>query len=350
VLKISGESYTDIDDLILSGEKYLIGYAYDEKNYKYLKWKETVSRVKQNILALGSSRILQFRENMFTSSFYNAGYTISSISEFLPFMNSIPKDNYPDILIISLDQWMFNENWDALNENQNNLQWKYEFNKRASIITVINVWTDIIKNKYGFSTLFHNSDSVKRIGLNAIVNNKGFRNDGSMHYGDQITKLINKDSTANDFNYYDTFQRIEGGNMRFEYGSEINDKALQHLDSFLAFCKTNNIHVVGFLPPFANKVNEKMEETEQYGYEKDIYPGSLPIFQKYGYELWNLTYLNTYGSDDTETLDGFHGGEVTYQKMLIYMVENGSILKEYTDITRLIKDLNHKKNDYVVYD
>ena len=160
---------------------------------------------------------------------------------------------------------------------------------------------------------------------------------------------MNNDSTANDYLYNDTYKRIAAGNNKFEYASEVNPKALFELDNLLKFCAVNNIYVVAFLPPYANKVNEKMQQSGNYSYMSKIYPAAVSIFKKYGFELWDMTLLGKYGSDDGETIDGFHGGEVTYQKMLIYMIENNSRLKDYTSLPKLQSDLNHKLNNYIVY-
>jgi hypothetical protein len=350
-LKISRENYFEIDNVVTRKKKYLIGYAYNEPNYGYLKWKEVTSKPKQNILAVGSSRILQFRANMFQSGFYNAGYTITSISEFVPFLKSIPKSKYPEILIVNLDQWMFNKRSDSLSDGNLIDKWKNSFRKNASATTLNNVWQDLLTGKYGYVSLLKTSGEkgLEKIGLNAAVHDKGFRNDGSIFYGDQITKLINNNSTANDYHYNDTYKRIAAGNNKFEYASEVNPKALFELDNFLKFCAINNIYVVGFLPPYANKVNEKMKQSGNYSYMSKIYPASVSIFKKYGFELWDMTLLSKCGSDDRETIDGFHGGEVTYQKILIYMIENNSRLKDYTSLIKLQSDLKHKLNNYIVY-
>ena len=49
-----------------------------------------------DVWALGSSRVLQFRSRMFEKSFYNAGYTMEGVGDFLPFMQSIPAEKYPE--------------------------------------------------------------------------------------------------------------------------------------------------------------------------------------------------------------------------------------------------------------
>lgn len=208
LLFVSGENYRSIDELVVTENEYLIGYAYNENNYRYLKQKELENRQSCSVIALGSSRVLQFRDKMFTKSFYNAGYTVSSISGFLPFMEcNLKKNSKPEVLLIALDQWMFNENWDSLiNYSKINRLSQASFNKSASLTTIFNVWTDLFLAKYSFEVLFSNSDFIgPKIGLNAIVNNTGFLKDGSMFYGDQINKLLLKDSTANDFGYLDTY-------------------------------------------------------------------------------------------------------------------------------------------------
>lgn len=351
-LFMSGENYKSIDNIVKSKNDYLIGYAYNESNYKYLKQIELKYRQPQHIIALGSSRILQFRDKMFEKPFYNAGYTISSISDFIPFIRSNLENKKPEILIIALDQWMFNENWDNLKDyNISSKQWNSSFNYNASAQTIFNVWSDIFSGKYGFEILVaRNKKSEKnKIGLNAIVNNQGFRKDGSIFYGIQIQKLLSNDSTANDFGYSDTYSRIKNGNRRFEYGTRVNDKAIQALSDLLQYCKRMNIYVVAILPPFADKVNLKMKESGNYDYLDSIYCKCIDLFKKYQFELWDLSNLSKYNSNDNETIDGFHGSEVAYLKMLIYMIENGSKLKQVTNIKKLKNDLNNRQNNYIVY-
>ena len=54
-------------------------------------------------------------------------------------------------------------------------------------------------------------------------------------------------------------------------------------------------------------------------------------------------------SNDSETLDGFHGGKVTYQKILIDMLKKESLLKEKYNIEELQNALKNKINRYMVY-
>lgn len=351
-LYFSGENFKRIDTYISSDKNYLIGYAYNQENYRFLKQIELQNKDSISIIALGSSRVLQFRQQMFNQPFYNAGYTISSIADFLPFVEFHLKNKKPNILIIGLDQWMFNEDWDDLaNYSNTNEPKDYSFKYKPTIKTLFSVWFDIISRKYGVEILKNDlkNSNLSKIGLNAIVNNKGFKKDGSFYYGDQIEKLIKKDSTVDDFEYFDTYSRIAKGNRRFQFGENINSKSLEALNDFLTYCKSRDIYIVAFLPPYANAVNLKMKQTGKYTYLNQIYPEANKLFEKFNFELWDLSDLNTFNSNDSETIDGFHGGEVSYLKMLIYMIEYGSSLSTVCDIQKLKLDLENKENNYTVY-
>jgi len=349
VLIISKENFFKIDEIISSKKKYIIGYVYNEANYIYLKLKYLNLNERKDILALGSSRVLQFRENMFDSSFYNAGYTIVGVSDFKLFLDNVPKQKYPKYMIIGLDQWMFNKKANYYNNNSIN-SWKNSLNFFPKPESYFNIYKDLITKKYSFITLADN-DSINKIGLNAKINNNGFTNDGSMLYGQQINKLLNNDITANDYNYEDTYYEIDRikNKGRFAYGDSVDNIALLELTELLEFCNLNKIKVIAFFPPFADKVYQKLSENGNYNYLNELSYKIKPLFDKYGFELYNFPTVSSCGSSDSETIDGFHGGEVTYQRILLRMLESGSTLNEVADINRIKKDLLNRKNNYQIY-
>ena len=352
ILKKSKENFYNIDNVIDGKEKYIVGYKYDEAHYKYLKYQSILKKENTDVLVLGSSRVLQFRKEMFEKSFYNAGFTIKTIEDFSNFIKIIPKDNLPSYLIIGLDQWMFNESWgnSMIKEFEES---SYNKNQTTDFMSGFKNSSKVYKDFYSNNINFENfkiRNKYLPIGLNALINNAGFRNDGSMQYGSQIEKLVRNDSTAEDYNYKDTFNRIEKGNRRFEYGEKTYDKSILILDEFLFFCKNNNIKVIGILPPFADKVYDRMVASNNYQYIDKIFPAIKPIFEKYNFELYEYNSAKSCNSSDMETVDGFHGGEKTYQKILIDILEHSSALNEVCDLKKLKKDLDISINNYVVYD
>jgi hypothetical protein len=72
-------------------------------NYK----RHMLNSTESKIIALGSSRIMQFRANMFLDSFYNTGGVMGSINSGSLVIEDIIKQN-PEIIFISIDPWWFN--------------------------------------------------------------------------------------------------------------------------------------------------------------------------------------------------------------------------------------------------
>lgn len=342
VLYRSGENFYNPDHIIASGRNYLIGYAYNDSNYRYLKWKTMATQKRRSIVVLGSSRVLQFRKNMFSTDFYNAGYAVSGVRDFKLFLQSIPKEKYPDYLLINLDQWMFNPAWDSSSGKMEKDIWRQAFNKNPDLSVLNIAWKDLFIGKYALTV---KPKTANCVGLNAVVNRKGFRSDGSLDYGRQISEQM-KDTVGH---YDDTYNRIAEGVRRFEFSENLNPKAVSELKKLLEFCKSNEIEVVAFIPPLGDAVYKKMEASGKYRYIEKIYPTINPLFKKYGFELYNFPTVSSCGSNDNETIDGFHGGEVTALKILLKMVESGSILRKITNPEQLKSDLQHPINRYQVY-
>src|SRR5579871_4488684 len=86
----------------------LFGRAYRDN---FVAYKITSARLrKPEILALGSSRVLQFRAPLFNkkrSAFYNAGSAGPSLAAELDFLNHLGDGGLPKVLILGLDQEWF---------------------------------------------------------------------------------------------------------------------------------------------------------------------------------------------------------------------------------------------------
>lgn len=349
ILWSTGENFKKIEPVLDAKKRYLIGYAYNESNYQFLKWHKLTHDPKYKVIALGSSRVLQFRSQMFDSSFYNAGFTITGIKDFKGFLESIPQKKYPDYLIIALDHWMFNKNYDDLKESVSKEKWSESFKRYPSFQILLNIYSDLFKGKYSIDILNKKSEVLK-IGLNAVLNSKGFRNDGSFYYGSQITKLLNNDSTVEDYLYRDTFESIQKGDRNFVYGDGINQNAVRELELFLMFCQSRNIQVIAVLPPFAEKVLNLLSSSGHFKYMDNIFGSLKPVFDKYQFELFDYSSITSCKSNDNETFDGFHGSEMTYVKLLIDILSKNSSLNKVTDTDRLRKEMNNPVNRYVVYE
>lgn len=352
ILYSTKEYFFDLEKINTKEKKYLIGYYYNENNYNRIKYNNIIQNERRDIIVLGSSRVLEFRSNMFNGSFYNAGFTIKGLADFEAFLKLIPQNKLPKYLIIGLDQWMFNKSYDSLEINDfhevkseldNSLiNYKEGLNQFKLVYKdIYKIWIDQFR--------LANANDITPIGLNAKFNNTGFRNDGSMQYGLQIEKLLIGDPSAEDYNYNDTFERIKNGNNRFEYSNSMNMETIPILVSLLKFCNNNRIKVIGFLPPFADAVFKIMEKSNNYLYINELLPNIEPVFKKHSAEIYQFNSMKEFYSSDLETLDGFHGSEKAYLRILIEMINRGSILNKVCQVDQLKRDVIKSTNNYVVY-
>jgi len=333
------KEYISLDEGIKLQNKYeeiIFGKAYSDENSLYKL--KLVSSTSCDILSLGTSRVMQLRDHFFNKSFCNAGGAIYNIKDATEFLNNTNKDNYPELLLLGLDHNFFHKNWD--DERQNFV----EANKFFILNTnLLNIYLDFFKNKTDLEKL--SADTSKNIGLYAIMKGTGFRNDGSYFYKDIITKnestIIRISQTMN------AVKKTYGAD-RFVKNVSFNNNAIKELDDLLAYCSDNNIPVIGFLPPFAKEVwLEINNNKENYQYMFEIYNASFPHFEKYDFEFYDYSDLSKINASNCEVIDGYHGSEKAYLRMLINMVEKSSILGAYVDTTYLKNKLKKSEGCFL---
>jgi hypothetical protein len=345
VISYSGE-FTTVNEVIdkqKNSEIILYGLAYSDPT-PYYKLKSVIDR-NPRIIALGTSRVMQFRSEFFLANtdFYNAGGGVRRVENLNLFLDNIPSGKEPEIIILGLDQNFFNPNWKDFLEENNKL---YTFSKRIDIFS--NSWRkiyfDYYNGKFSINKILEKENGS--IGLNAIMNNRGFRNDGSYEYGN----LINEFNSDNNSKLKGYFSLIKNEGSRFEYSNKISDNSLYELDRFLRRCKERNIYVIGFLPPYAHEIYLEIERMKiEYEYFFELEPTLNPIFKKYGYNIYNFSDLNSTGADACEVIDGTHASDKAYLRLFILLAENEEALKNETNISRLKFELNNSNSCYSVF-
>lgn len=195
-------------------------------------------------------------------------------------------------MIIGLDQWTFNENYNQRNNNS------FKLNR----LNLPFLFFDKIKKINGISL----------IGQKSITNFSGFRADGSYFDG---KRFLVSEFEKEDYLFKNTFDRIEKGNKKFEYGNNVDLIQLLLLENILKFCKENDIQVYGFSSPFAPSVIKKMK-TGKYNYSYINKSSQLIkyLFRDYDYNYKDFTDYNLF--DDTFYLDGSHCNRNVYYQIL----------------------------------
>ena len=320
----------------------VIGPAYSNPD-KYMKLNTVLNR-KPGILALGTSRVMQIRSFFFKqpASFYNAGGGIDKVKQFDFFLKQIPLRSQPTVVFVGLDQYFFNEKFDNLSTSDFDAEYNDNFSLLAyTFDNCFLIWHQLLSGKINFSS----QHAGNFIGLNAGVNHNGFLFDGSYYYGERMQHP----EIAKDYHFKDTFERIEKGIKRFEYSAAVNQKAIVSLDSFLSHCAARGIKVYGFLPPYANSVISKMRAmSDNYRYIENLYNAVRPSFDKYAFKVFDFTDMSQAGIMDKNFIDGFHGSDKVYLKMMMNMCGQDTSLNAYFDKEHLQTLYNKSKNDLEV--
>lgn len=328
----------------------LFGLAYSNpvKLYKL----ETVLERRPRMLALGSSRVMQFRSAFFRdgASFYNAGGGVSEVGHFRRFLERLPRGHEPALILAGLDHYFFNPSW--FNDVEGDIGRPEARHTRLSGIYVgawKKVWGDYFAGKLELDRLRETPAETTLIGAMARMNRSGFRNDGSYYYGSYIKAMLAGDcESQEDCGFRNTLDRIEKGYGRFEYGDRVSDSSLALLEDFLSACASRHIKVIGFLPPYAHQVYAAMLSSGNHGYITELPHRLRPLFARFGFPFFDYSDLSVLGAGDEETKDGFHGSEKAYLRLFLDMAAKDSALAAYADLPRLRSRLALAPNPYEV--
>lgn len=300
----------------------LFGLAYSnyDKSYKFHMTDEVCQ---PQVLALGSSRIMQVKGTTVNHhyTFYNAGGAIQNIYELPLFVSRLHYN--PEIIFVNIDHWWFNPAFEVERDSFT----PDVFDKPALSLTKIGslvnlFYEDLYAGKIRLSEFFTSED----IGLNAICKRNGFSVDGSRREYD----LEQSPESGEDYNFHDTFSRIEEGNRRFQYGQKTDNTIIDAIEDFLGQCEARSIKVVAILPPFAPKVYQRMAESGNYGYMLQIFDLLTAVFDKYsGCAIYDFTNMAGMGVHNYDFEDGFHGSEIIYNEIIRNIRTQDSCMAHY---------------------
>ena len=333
--------FKDIEENVEAQRKnhdMLIGLGYNEQTtyYKLIN----ANYFKADVIALGTSRVMQFKKVFFKSSFYNCGGAVGgNYKEYVNFLKNLTYK--PEVILLGLDQWVFNRAWNRSCKDY--IQFKKiekdNRNKGFMLIRIVKDWT---KKKWRFADL---KLYPVNIGFNGRIKDAGFMYDGSYYYGNVYRTPQNQE----DYQFKDTFTRIEMGKSRFEWGNHIDADTLAQLKNLLDYCSEKGIRVIGLLPPFAPSVYNKMIRSGNYGYFSEIGPACQKLFSTYNFEIYDFADSNCLMVTDDFFLDGFHGSEVVYGKILQDLTRQESIISKYIDESMADKILNNAYDGLTFY-
>ena len=298
---------------------------------------------KPEVLTLGSSRVMQFRGKYFSRPFVNVGGTAGNLAVLRSTIDAMLAVHKPEAIIMGLDFWWFTRKWEP-NPWQNTPPTSGSYN--YGFDTLKTPWDWLLTGKVSaaeFLAPLTGTFRADRYGIMAQRFNDGFGSDGSWYYTADVTGQ----QKPFDYQFRDTLKQVEYGIKAFAQAPEISQ---DHLDAFAEiYCKlkARGIKTFVFISPLSARVLDAMKAREQ-GYPQ--------LFQLYenlrqrGIEVMDFTDPRRFGSGDCEFVDGFHGGDVAYARLLRDMADHYPALLPYVNIEALDSDIRHWSGHAMVPD
>lgn len=297
----SGESHLFSIEPLEKGS--IVGYKYDnlkDINYKY----QIVTRKRFEIVGIGSSRVLQFREKFFNRSFY-AWNIINYSSDYLNIFHLLKANNtLPSFFLLQLDERTFNKDFDQADPT-------LKFLSKPNLVSFdpdLNI--AIIKD---YIALNRRSEfkgySLK--GLAAQYYFSGYRHDGSYQYGKLIYNM-NFDYENFDSTFVAQRALIDDDNKFFNIN--YSSTALSNLNLFLEECSKSGVKVICFFQPYPNSIVKTLKEKGYYNTIIETRSKVEGLFQKNSHLYINT---NSLPAGDDLSMDGIHPTEKSNLNLLM---------------------------------
>jgi hypothetical protein len=283
----------------LSGGHKLFLSGINQNAYAYKL--ELLEKTKPEVVVIGSSRAMQFRDEFFQKQFLNLGGTVSNIADLEQLAAKINSlQTKPKLLLITLDPWWFNPNYIPARQPHLNIEFPNIVNADLMFNAV---------NTLGRGSWLTEMFVSDNLGIHAILSGEGFSVDGSYHY----TATVTGEKISRDELFAGTLNRISNGNQRFEKSSVADADITNRACIAMNTLSKSSENLIVITPPFASTIWRKLNDGG-YEYIQDVYNKLEACAGVTINNYSNPTVLE--GATDCEFIDGFHGGDTIAARML----------------------------------
>ena len=237
------------------GLLYAQGFFNARNEYKILGAKAA----KAEVLALGSSRVMQLRqEDIPRRRFYNAANSASMLGEvdgMAAILKSVVEDAVPRTVLLELDPWLFNPNYPS-NQKKAGGRGRLKrllYENRVSRALLDGYWS-LVWRLESYEALIRCGRPWLRelavpsgpgIGLDARLLRTGFASDGSFVYPREYLERKEPELSAEEWE-----RAFQGRNVWYPETDRLDASALAGLERLMDLARERRIRVVGVLPPF----------------------------------------------------------------------------------------------------
>jgi len=355
----TGDSWP-VTSVIAAQEKLKGESIWGRENYSQqynLSKSAMIRRRNPRIVALGSSRVMEFRAFMFhpyEDAFYNAGGLIQTANDLAEYARQVSDGRLPrpQAVIVGIDPWWLSE-WTAPVEQQSWLDGEPDatYSFAAHVEAARNLlrtgksnfpWGVVFGSKPATSPYFDYS----AFGITAVVGGIGERfSDGSYLYTAQLVDFM-KNPSYRDRLTTPVLEQVKHTSFLFRPSSKVESRRVAVLRESLKSLKALGIEVYAYQPPFSSEVLQALNESQPlarfwWEYKNDL----REQLKQDGIDCLPVSSARDYGLDDRYMFDGLHPGEIYDSYIVEDLVRRaapGSLLSS-VDLTYLA-NLRKEKN------
>lgn len=343
-------SIKEATELQLQHKDILVSFSYF--GGKNLEQKMILlEKVSPSTIAFGTSRTFQIRKEFFNKpdEFVNASVprpSIGNLVNFKSMLEKLPNDGKKRTVIMLLDKRFFTESYDSSSDRNGDsffLKFSHLIGKPLRLM-----YLDYFTHKYSIADLVEQSHTSRNIGLWSLVRDSGFRLDGSMKEGYEIKIPNRKEILQNDIS--GRVHDIKNYSQELLQKEEaIIPKNLDGLKEILEDCKNRNIVVIGFIPPDPILVSKEIDsnDTAYAKVQTKLVRDISSIFVTYKYPFYDLSDITEYNGKDAEFIDLTHGGDLLYAKVILYLAEHDSNVRNVVNLKGLQDMIKNTKGDFL---
>ena len=292
-----------------------------------------------HVIILGSSRALQFRQEMFSTPFSNAGGVMGELVDGLNFLKRMYGFHKPELVILQLDHWWFldapfgrrERRIDGLGTDARITVRKVlaPFGWLAEGSLSPSEYLDIVVHRNRYENRWV---TYPTLGMQAIQYGRGFRGDGSFL---DARAWFDKDSNFQSRNFEMIKNHITARAGNWSDSRPVDPQMLNLLGKIIAFIEENGSSVVVMLAPLPAKIIQHMAESGRYNNVADIRRRLKSRLTEAEYHDFHDP--KAFGGNDCEYLNGDHGGDVTSVRMLLAAVQTrpDSPVNRHTSLNHL---------------
>ncbi len=310
------------------------GVSQDFVDYKL----QLYAKVKPQITTIGSSRVMQFRRAYFApeTSYMNMGGVAGNLKILRSTLDAMLRVHVPEAVIIGLDFWWFMPRWEA-DPGGSTRPTSGSYGYRPASLK--QPWTWLLEGKISPAELarpllglFGHGFRQDRFGVMAQQTDDGFGPDGAWYYTGDVTGR----RRPYDYQFQATLDEAKYGIKAFYHAMPGEEAPCQeHLDAICGMVsrlQSRGVQTYVFIAPLSGRVLDYMRgRPEAY---RHLFQLREALFAR-GLDVLDCTDARAFGASDCEFVDGFHGGEVAYARILRLLAESRPQLARYVARDRI---------------